>query len=114
MRISDWSSDVCSSDLLFLAARKPFVDGPIQELLAHADRLHLAFYQLDEIHGVEFGQALMAPHRVDGRLEEIRIGDARNFNGILKGQKQARTGALFYISEERRVGNRRGNTCKYR
>src|SRR3546814_3146326 len=47
MRISDWSSDVCSSDLLLETARADFERGPdelelIREQLAHGLKLDAA------------------------------------------------------------------------
>src|SRR3546814_16340842 len=36
MRISDWGSDVCSSDLRYIKGRRPFLGGPGQSWLADA------------------------------------------------------------------------------
>src|SRR3546814_13826887 len=45
MRISDWSSDVCSSDLLALLAATSF-DGAIRRLRRNWKRLHKLVYPL--------------------------------------------------------------------
>src|SRR6266581_4174880 len=68
----DWSSDVCSSDLL--------VD--VQDL-------HFFLDDLEEILGVEFGQAPVLADGVDGSFEEISVADAGNLNRILKRQEDA-------------------------
>src|SRR3546814_5742610 len=37
MRISDWSSDVCSSDLVFISSKEPAGNGPMQKLMFAQD-----------------------------------------------------------------------------
>src|SRR3546814_18517947 len=92
MRISDWSSDVCSSDLLFVAEQplhhrlrivEAAVDGDIMDI-GGQHRRHLApLHVADPPFGVEREDAdMVAPgHRLDrrrsgvaGRSEERRVG----------------------------------------
>src|SRR5690606_11879002 len=80
---------------LFFAAGKPFVHRAIEEFLTHSDNLHFFLHTLEEVHGVQFIQALMTTHSVDGGAEEICIRHARNFDGILKGQEDAGPGPFF-------------------
>src|SRR3546814_8456644 len=76
MRISDWSADVCSSDLL---------DGRLEVLLQHAPGAAVARAALDDLHvGLAAGAASPLPwHRRSGpahgrpcagRSEERRVG----------------------------------------
>src|SRR3546814_8986997 len=67
MRISDWSSDVCSSDLV----------GVGRQAVLGGDRQHAHSFRLMEEGGgiVEPGHHLAAEHRGDrGRSEERRVG----------------------------------------
>src|SRR3546814_15915262 len=89
MRISDWSSDVCSSDLKF-CARQPsvFVDDDVVFVLS----LHLAI----ETRG----------DRADPRdIAAIEAGDL--VAGLVRGAGVVR-------SEERRVGKECVSTCRSR
>src|SRR3546814_5301659 len=97
MRISDWSSDVCSSDLQFALclpgfeqATQPFAIVADQGL-GHALRESLArSLQLPEQHSRHTG---MIRHEIDMRHEDR-----------LKGSR----------SEERRVGKECVSTCRSR
>src|SRR5690606_18964529 len=79
----------------FLATREAFVDRTVQELFLHAHGLHFFFGTLEEIHRVEFVEAAMATYRVDGGAQKIRVGHARDFDGVLEGHEQPGAGALF-------------------
>src|SRR3546814_4470019 len=76
MRISDWSSDVCSSDLLLSAGRPPVTPMPMNEVLqsvariARCDHLVLVFSDFDEID--ETTHRLVAG--LSRRSEERRVG----------------------------------------
>src|SRR3546814_6969912 len=69
MRISDWSSDVCSSDLL-----------------AHA---------LEELHRIEFVLATILALRVERRAQEIGVVDTGDFNRVLERHEHPFAGTLF-------------------
>src|SRR3546814_6674239 len=72
MRISDWSSDVCSSDLLRIEARGALVDRDallaLLRLLGRAriSRGHLHAGRIGELlHGVHEGEAALIGHPSD-------------------------------------------------
>src|SRR3546814_15974088 len=93
MRISDWSSDVCSSDLLALA----------RALLKRPDLL-VANEAISVLDGA--GQ---------NRLVE-RILDRRRGQGVIWTLQRPEMAALFdsIRSEERRVGKEWVSTCRSR
>src|SRR3546814_12409428 len=108
MRISDWSSDVCSSDLhvLFGKLRERHLDHPdraFDERLARGDhRLRL----------------LTAQHRVSNFGGVSQMGEAAFVNGDpgdLEPRDQfAAQFAADLRSEERRVGTECVRTCRSR
>src|SRR3546814_16041937 len=70
MRISDWSSDVCSSDLRLVVGHCPGVQ-------ATAERAHVAGVRLARFIGREVGPrvaALVERRLGDRRSEERRVG----------------------------------------
>src|SRR3546814_20130693 len=96
MRISDWSSDVCSSDLHFLRERR----------------------FLDRVVG---GQPITASARepVGGlHLQAERFGDRIERRRVLERQLVKLVAAFLEVlllrSEERRVGNECVSTCSTR
>src|SRR3546814_11352561 len=85
MRISDWSSDVCSSDLLVV-------------LIFLLQRLHLG------LHG---------PHR--RHAGELALGDGEHQAPDHEGQADDRHAEIADMrSEERRVGKECVSTCRSR
>src|SRR3546814_18446583 len=109
MRIRDWSSDVCSSDLLELGARRR------EQLLGDADVVvHRAadIEQQQHLH-------LVVAFRHHADVEPAGIGGGR-LDGV--GQVELETGALAgdlaqaapCRSEESSVGTERIRTCKFR
>src|SRR3546814_11094497 len=85
MRISDWSSDVCSSDLRAFADRNTylgdpaFVHNPIDELLSadHAAKLRAAIKPARATPSSEIKGSLGAPegnHTTHYRSEKRRVG----------------------------------------
>src|SRR3546814_14511860 len=102
MRISDWSSDVCSSDLDFQRQRHVAIHGTtrqqVEALEHHADTAALAA----QARFVQAGQGRAA----DGDLAAVRAleqVDALN-QGAFAGPS----------SEERRVGKECVSTCRSR
>src|SRR3546814_9545753 len=95
MRISDWSSDVCSSDLKRFAAR----------------------FEIDRAgEAAQFGIDLGGPggrgdklsERIVGHLGRLRLGGGLFVNlGVVFDRR-------FGRSEERRVGKECVSTCRYR
>src|SRR3546814_12957026 len=113
MRISDWSSDVCSSDLLLISLRQhssnvmvAAADAFVESLAEHSDRApegqwpeseQLRRVLCEELHtGVQ-------PAPADGREWGRRTGliATRSWIG-------------GHRSEERRVGKEWGRTCRSR
>src|SRR3546814_18423708 len=100
MRISDWSSDVCSSDLLDAAYRQAtdyfagLTDAELPRYDLVSDFARFRLYDLDgEAGPVEFALADL-PRQI-GRF------------GFISGYQIRR-------SEARRVGKGGGRTCKFR
>src|SRR3546814_13705926 len=104
MRISDWSSDVCSSDLLFVkeVAREMTVKAgqkctAIRRAMAPAEHLDAVQDALSQ------------------RLAKVRIGDPRAEGvtmGALASARQLKD--VRERSEERRVGKECVSTCSFR
>src|SRR3546814_8481758 len=64
MRISDWSSDVCSSDLTYSAESRRSASGPTLISIMFSIKAHR-----------QGGQSLVSPHDiVSSRSEERRVG----------------------------------------
>src|SRR5262252_7784221 len=80
---------------LLLAAGEAFIDGAREEAVLHVHELHLLAHQCEEIERVHLGQPLNLAHRVDGRLEEVDVVDARDFHRVLKAEKQPEPCALL-------------------
>src|SRR3546814_4463171 len=75
MRISDWSSDVCSSDLLHQLLALGLGAG-LAQLVAHR---HALFLQLQG--GQHLLHRLGADHRLEGVLAELLLGGEELFLG---------------------------------
>src|SRR3546814_20035323 len=102
MRISDWSSDVCSSDLTALAALAA---------LSHPTRLE-AFRLLvqHEPEGLSTGQLVDASGLTQSTFSTHLAVLAKA--GLVKSEKRGRQ--FIQRSEERRVGQECVSTCRYR
>src|SRR3546814_21169417 len=97
MRISDWSSDVCSSDLGVEATTTK-----VRNVIATLERL----FESDEI-----------PPAEDVDLNELRIASTLNGRVVVRGDFDALTGEMLLSalrSEERRVGKECVSTCRSR
>src|SRR3546814_14850303 len=93
MRISDWSSDVCSSDLI----RVPGINQ----------------VQMNLKRGMTFAAALRSFLRQDPDV--IMVGEIRDLETAEIGIKAAQTGHMVLSrSEERRVGKECVSTCRSR
>src|SRR3546814_1836575 len=92
MRISDWSSDVCSSDLPDEIARDPRLVGELDQALAPLRLLDLVGIGEQRVEIAPFGDEL-------GRRLDADAGDARH---------------VVDRSEERRVGKECVSTCSSR
>src|SRR3546814_17735619 len=96
MRISDWSSDVCSSDLILYL----MVDRPLMELLSRVAVHHYAEYPRGPVYGGSEGKQRWKRER-RAIIAAILDGDPE------RARFEAR-------SEERRVGTEGVSTCRYR
>src|SRR3546814_17553301 len=123
MRISDWSSDVCSSDLLALTDRVAFFQAGGEPALMSVQRAVaaivlqnngvavaiLAAFELDDAVG----------GCVDGRAGGCCIVDAfvpapAAMHRVLAHAEGGADAREFQRSEERRVGKECVSTCKLR
>src|SRR3546814_18985695 len=105
MRISDWSSDVCSSDLLVDLCRRKTAELDIEiEGTGQIEIEQLAKLQREQIAipRAEFG-ALVIHHRIEPRL----LGRQMFGNNDRNARKRSK-------SEERRVGQECVSKCLYR
>src|SRR3546814_15781728 len=102
MRISDWSSDVCSSDLDGAFGEAGFAIGEI------VDPLALEFFVVAERgdHGPALEEAL-APE-----FEGAGIGEAEGFDVF--EHEIVLVDKVLHRSEERRVGKECVSTCRFR
>src|SRR3546814_2717991 len=88
MRISDWSSDVCSSDLPYL---------PVQPREPRTDHVTFTFI------GGGFAGLVTGARVKEAGVDSVRILD-----------KAGDFGGTWYRSEERRVGKECVSTCRSR
>src|SRR3546814_15450638 len=95
MRISDWSSDVCSSDL----GARLFLQHRLEDLL------HGAVDAADHRHARQYALA-----RADQCAPDQAGGEEADHNEAEDHHKQAESGR----SEERRVGKESVSTCRSR
>ena len=82
---------------LLLAAGETDIERAPQHIVIDVQRPGLLSHELQELHRVHSALPAMRAHGVHGRLQERRGGNARNFDGILKSEKQAGPGALVRI-----------------
>src|SRR3546814_12054351 len=110
MRISDWSSDVCSSDLLgkTLGADRRHFDWLAVDLVAGADADHVEIIEHVELGHAQAGDAVVADRAPRGnRIEPAPATRTLGDGAVLCALVTAR-------SEERRVGKECVSTCRYR
>src|SRR3546814_5913449 len=140
MRISDWSSDVCSSDLLDGARRR--LRSGRQVLPAHLEPTLMQAGGVDPVGdtrilqrdyiGIATVRALPRLRLVEARCaqqgfwpQRPRIGDLKtgivgtaigggDYQCLVVGELELATGAIAPRSEERRVGKECVSTCRYR
>src|SRR3546814_18065985 len=95
MRISDWSSDVCSSDLLDVLRIRGSRGGVAQALCP--------------------GLAAVAPRRAPAAAARPHVGIVGvTVRGRYRPCSSVRSGAQMVRSEERRVGKACVSTCRSR
>src|SRR3546814_17171165 len=124
MRISDWSSDVCSSDLRHGVSLRPLVlhaerDRAVRRDVEMADRKLVAivrparFGDQSALVAVDIGERGPHGREIELGAREIRMGaDAAVANGKRMAVRQHHK--LMRRTEERRVGKGCGSTFKYR
>src|SRR3546814_16552923 len=95
MRISDWSSDVCSSDLPFRDDELPLIEAEMRRIIAADKVLRREVWDRD---------ALIARWQKDGE----------SFKAEWAAELPAGEEISVYRSEERRVGKECVSTCRSR
>src|SRR3546814_18876058 len=116
MRISDWSSDVCSSDLKAKALRvlrTRLYEAERERLHAERSGTRRAMVgsgdRSERIRTYNFPQCRVTDHRINltlHRLPEILDGEMDELVGALIAEDER--------SDERRVGNECVSTCRFR
>src|SRR3546814_15315770 len=117
MRISDWSSDVCSSDLSVASSRDPRLDEReelVEDAVLESDRKRQEAVEpsLDGRHLVLEDAILVDQLETGAMLEFVERGA-----GELAPRQQvepAQEGSAGIRSEERRVGKECVSTCRSR
>src|SRR3546814_16066265 len=106
MRISDWSSDVCSSDLLFPEAHEP---AALRALADHDLRLlwRAASQAAGSVARHDAADASLSVFEAAGRRGILHPQDVLDMPRILLAGRRFR-------SEARRVGKEGGITCSSR
>src|SRR3546814_17010322 len=84
MRISDWSSDVCSSDLRLVRAFPGFTPDPLPSLMQHLVADHLTGEQIGEIAAAAEVKKVILTHFSPGsdgetNLDSSAAGITRSF-----------------------------------
>src|SRR3546814_9578685 len=102
MRISDWSSDVCSSDLhlvaLLLATRKTDIDRAFEHLLIHPEHVRLRPRELEEFAPRKRRLAPRLALAVQGFAQKLDVGDAGNLDRIRTEKHTSELQHLMRIS----------------
>src|SRR3546814_18359901 len=98
MRISDWSSDVCSSDLLAGGDRQLLGVGLVGHRVALRDRVYAVLHRADVLE--QAGDGAQDPARHLRQADAQADGDGDGADGDR--------------SEERSVGKECGSTCRSR
>src|SRR3546814_10942260 len=108
MRISDWSSDVCSSDLRHGGVARPFGAADLFGAPQHLQPVIGVFLTLFDFFPAQFMRA--------NRIAASVFGSRRFVGNRLHSQNMqtAKFGNMFKRSEERREGNEGVVPCKYR
>src|SRR3546814_17385738 len=107
MRISDWSSDVCSSDLGLRQPFEQFRQQPQQECRVQPRLLiqHVGSEHIDDAAATEIDAHEVV--EIERRLAEEMLG-------AIGFELQTRALDRADRSEERRVGKEWGSTCRAR
>src|SRR3546814_17668159 len=109
MRISDWSSDVCSSDLIFNQPRW-LREGIYKDILASFE-----FVPKLKVNIVDANQSLVPYYA--GNLNFVSSDVGNFWHVFIRWPKTNRIfewSSLVYRSEERRVGKECVSTCRSR
>src|SRR3546814_18946279 len=126
MRISDWSSDVCSSDL---PARKgrPLTDADVELATGMVIHRDMSAIVLNKLPGLATQGGTKTEQHVDGLLDALKYEAPvrpklvhrldKDTSGALLIARTPRAAAYFaksFRSAERRVGKECGRTCRSR
>src|SRR3546814_14574603 len=111
MRISDWSSDVCSSDLTAGAALCP--PAHAADLNATANAAVVRPNTLIKTDDLDFGTLLSGPAGGSVTINPVTNGRSAAGGATLVGNDGRRAVFPGTRSEERRVGEEGVSTCVY-
>src|SRR3546814_14521554 len=112
MRISDWSSDVCSSDLIDVDDRVEVLRHLIEQLGVGLGQLVFDGVVVDRPHLLHVAGTVLH-HALGGRVEPALDGRLDVPGGELLAAAEGHVIAQVR-SEERRVGKECVSTCRYR
>src|SRR3546814_17238769 len=115
MRISDWSSDVCSSDLPLKRGREADLDGLKRPLPFVADESALSLADTPSLVG-RFDVVNIKLDKCGGLTEGLAIArQARQLGlDVMVGNMMGTSLSMAPRSEERRVGKACVSTCRSR
>src|SRR3546814_15444697 len=114
MRISDWSSDVCSSDLLFDDLLAAISEG-VNDAIGQQNAQEGANERRSDHRAQDFRRLVDGAHRLD-HAKDGR-DDAKGRQGVGQALKIMGWADCFVMvgrSEERRVGEEWVSKCRYR
>ena len=79
----------------FFTPRETNVNRAGEQILRHFQQFDLLFHQILEIEAVQRLQAAILAHRIQRRLQEELVTDARDFYRVLEGHKDALSRTIF-------------------
>ena len=74
---------------LLLAAREPDIQRALQQIVADIEQFQLLAHEAQELAGIEFLLAAMAPPGIDRGAQEIGVVHPGDFDRVLEGEKHA-------------------------
>ena len=85
---------------LLLAARKTDIDRPLEHVRVHAQRRRLSLGEADEFGPRQLGLAARTALCIEAFAEELEVGHAGDFDGVLEAEEQPRGGAFVRFESQ--------------